>query len=121
MIYLYINLFLFFFSSRRRHTRLQGDWSSDVCSSDLSRRPAPAPAWLLRPRALASTVPASAAPRAQRPPPQVQAAPAAAAPAPAHRARWSAAACPGWRSPPGPRAPARKDRKSVVEGKRVDL
>src|SRR2546426_3138075 len=26
----------FFFSSRRRHTRLQGDWSSDVCSSDLS-------------------------------------------------------------------------------------
>src|SRR5256885_1643039 len=29
---------LFFFSSRRRHTRLQGDWSSDVCSSDLHRR-----------------------------------------------------------------------------------
>src|SRR5688500_20314579 len=28
---------LFFFSSRRRHTRLQGDWSSDVCSSDLIR------------------------------------------------------------------------------------
>src|SRR5256885_14067735 len=27
---------LFFFSSRRRHTRLQGDWSSDVCSSDLN-------------------------------------------------------------------------------------
>src|SRR6266446_4326364 len=27
--------FSFFFSSRRRHTRLQGDWSSDVCSSDL--------------------------------------------------------------------------------------
>src|SRR2546426_2719523 len=27
----------FFFSSRRRHTRLQGDWSSDVCSSDLVR------------------------------------------------------------------------------------
>src|SRR5256885_6235755 len=25
----------FFSSSRRRHTRLQGDWSSDVCSSDL--------------------------------------------------------------------------------------
>src|SRR5205807_5571761 len=22
---------------RRRHTRLQGDWSSDVCSSDLTR------------------------------------------------------------------------------------
>src|SRR5258706_12146905 len=33
------NLFLFlffFFSSRRRHTRLVSDWSSDVCSSDLS-------------------------------------------------------------------------------------
>src|SRR5688500_20172115 len=29
---------LFFFSSRRRHTRLQGDWSSDVCSSDLVLR-----------------------------------------------------------------------------------
>src|SRR5438477_8481189 len=29
-IYLY-----FFFSSRRRHTRLTCDWSSDVCSSDL--------------------------------------------------------------------------------------
>src|SRR3989454_2638860 len=29
-------LLFFFFSSRRRHTRLQGDWSSDVCSSDLS-------------------------------------------------------------------------------------
>src|SRR5215467_3537086 len=28
-------IFFFFFSSRRRHTRLQGDWSSDVCSSDL--------------------------------------------------------------------------------------
>src|SRR5256885_5990809 len=27
---------MFFFSSRRRHTRLQGDWSSDVCSSDLT-------------------------------------------------------------------------------------
>src|SRR2546426_3675503 len=33
----YISYF-FFFSSRRRHTRLQGDWSSDVCSSDLPQR-----------------------------------------------------------------------------------
>src|SRR2546426_3500427 len=31
-------MFFFFFSSRRRHTRLQGDWSSDVCSSDLTQR-----------------------------------------------------------------------------------
>src|SRR6202043_4224599 len=28
----------FFFSSRRRHTRCGRDWSSDVCSSDPSRR-----------------------------------------------------------------------------------
>src|SRR5574341_614892 len=28
--------FIFFFSSRSRHTRLVGDWSSDVCSSDLA-------------------------------------------------------------------------------------
>src|SRR2546429_4413109 len=28
--------FVFFFSSRRRHTRCSRDWSSDVCSSDLS-------------------------------------------------------------------------------------
>src|SRR6266487_5019196 len=27
---------VFFFSSRRRHTRWTGDWSSDVCSSDLA-------------------------------------------------------------------------------------
>src|SRR5690606_39622187 len=27
----------FFFSSRRRHTRFSRDWSSDVCSSDLSQ------------------------------------------------------------------------------------
>src|SRR5206468_9145735 len=28
----------FFFSSRRRHTRSDRDWSSDVCSSDLARQ-----------------------------------------------------------------------------------
>src|SRR2546427_10141945 len=28
--------FFFFFSSRRRHTRFDCDWSSDVCSSDLT-------------------------------------------------------------------------------------
>src|SRR6266487_5196355 len=32
-------MLFFFFSSRRRHTRWTGDWSSDVCSSDL------APGW----------------------------------------------------------------------------
>src|SRR5256885_3770928 len=38
-----IRFLFFFFSSRRRHTRLQGDWSSDVCSSDL-QQPASSPA-----------------------------------------------------------------------------
>src|SRR2546427_4509262 len=33
---------IFFFSSRRRHTRFDCDWSSDVCSSDLHlRKPFP--------------------------------------------------------------------------------
>src|SRR5437660_10101990 len=35
---------LFFFSSRRRHTRWPRDWSSDVCSSDLAGGAAPHPA-----------------------------------------------------------------------------
>src|SRR2546421_1941910 len=30
---------VFFFSSRRRHTRSDRDWSSDVCSSDLATTP----------------------------------------------------------------------------------
>src|SRR5246127_4753540 len=34
-----------FVSSRRRHTRLQGDWSSDVCSSDLEGVDQPALHW----------------------------------------------------------------------------
>src|SRR5258707_8551653 len=40
MVYVYIIIvlvfFFFFFSSRRRHTRYWRDWSSDVCSSDLT-------------------------------------------------------------------------------------
>src|SRR5438270_11923165 len=36
-------MYFFFFSSRRRHTRFDCDWSSDVCSSDLpSNSTAPA-------------------------------------------------------------------------------
>src|SRR2546430_2671342 len=36
MITSYTNaIIIFFFSSRRRHTRFDCDWSSDVCSSDL--------------------------------------------------------------------------------------
>src|SRR6266581_5750283 len=33
-----VQVLFFFFSSRRRHTRWTGDWSSDVCSSDLRGR-----------------------------------------------------------------------------------
>src|SRR2546427_4675631 len=32
-----VSIYFFFFSSRRRHTRFDCDWSSDVCSSDLPR------------------------------------------------------------------------------------
>src|ERR1022692_1798204 len=36
-----VNVIRFFFSSRRRHTRLQGDWSSDVCCLPFESRSAP--------------------------------------------------------------------------------
>src|SRR5437763_15797975 len=36
MLILFDFFIFFFFSSRRRHTRYIGDWSSDVCSSDLA-------------------------------------------------------------------------------------
>src|SRR3712207_7295746 len=35
MVWWVLRWVLFFFSSRRRHTRYWRDWSSDVCSSDL--------------------------------------------------------------------------------------
>src|SRR5699024_12881566 len=49
--YIYI---YFFFSSRRRHTRSKRDWSSDVCSSDLSHRfqPSARRLWLRDPLAV---------------------------------------------------------------------
>src|SRR5882762_8687661 len=41
-----IIIYIFFFSSRRRHTIFKCDWSSDVCSSDLaSRLVAAQPGW----------------------------------------------------------------------------
>src|SRR5436305_14812027 len=50
----------FFFSSRRRHTRCGRDWSSDVCSSDLS------PIWV-QPDQFRSGPPASpVGPRSRR-------------------------------------------------------
>src|SRR2546429_2274412 len=36
MCHSYFIVVFFFFSSRRRHTRCSRDWSSDVCSSDLT-------------------------------------------------------------------------------------
>src|SRR3712207_8978568 len=39
MIYIWTNdSYCVFFSSRRRHTRYWRDWSSDVCSSDLTHQ-----------------------------------------------------------------------------------
>src|SRR5437879_7899796 len=43
--------FHFFFSSRRRHTRYIGDWSSDVCSSDLAMADAGASVLTFHPEA----------------------------------------------------------------------
>src|SRR5688572_31559374 len=40
----FVFIFFFFFSSRRRHTRFDCDWSSDVCSSDLTAIVGGAPA-----------------------------------------------------------------------------
>src|SRR5207245_8036261 len=40
-------IIIFFFSSRRRHTRCYRDWSSDVCSSDLEGEKAQ-PDWLFK-------------------------------------------------------------------------
>src|SRR5256886_10109009 len=44
----------FFFSSRRRHTRFDCDWSSDVCSSDLRKLPARKRGRARKPRPLGS-------------------------------------------------------------------
>src|SRR5205814_3931348 len=51
---------LFFFSSRRRHTRCLSDWSSDVCSSDLASPPADALAHWIYEGTLATHVAKSA-------------------------------------------------------------
>src|SRR6266536_3793764 len=59
MLYKYIYITLFFFSSRRRHTRSTRDWSSDVCSSDLG--PGTDCGSTGRPACCARTAPRSAA------------------------------------------------------------
>src|SRR5205085_6485557 len=53
-----------FFSSRRRHTRFDCDWSSDVCSSDLRSS---APASMIRARTRAQIIEAGALLLAERP------------------------------------------------------
>src|SRR5690348_18017390 len=62
--------FCFFFSSRRRHTRWTGDWSSDVCSSDLGdAAPSDGGGNVSRWRSegsSASAIPHSTAPRSSR-------------------------------------------------------
>src|SRR5690554_7372273 len=45
MVALDVKEHLFFFSSRRRHTRCGRDWSSDVCSSDLISLPLISTGW----------------------------------------------------------------------------
>src|SRR3712207_9508060 len=81
----------FFFSSRRRHTRYWRDWSSDVCSSDLGGGA----------RTSADRAPRAAASRRPR----------------RRGERWRGER---WRGGRGGRR-RRRDRKRVVEGKRVDL
>src|SRR5207248_3813019 len=71
------------FSSRSRHTRSYGDWSSDVCSSDL----APSPALRARRRGGSTVAPAPPAARspARVPPPPPPPPPPARRPT---RRRW---------------------------------
>src|SRR5436305_8990320 len=57
-------VFFFFFSSRRRHTRCGRDWSSDVCSSDLTAAVPPARAPAPRRRVAGGRAGGSAAVRA---------------------------------------------------------
>src|SRR5690606_40170744 len=94
--------FLFFFSSRRRHTRFSRDWSSDVCSSDLSSSVASMPPWTA-PRPLPC---AGVAVKPSRAPIVVE----LRRIGPARSAKGTAR-----RSGAGG---IRTDRKSVVEGKR---
>src|SRR3712207_9389076 len=89
----------FFFSSRRRHTRYWRDWSSDVCSSDLS---AARDTYLDALSAALFAGRLAAGPGAREVAQAVRAAP----------------------RPPAPRKDAALldgDRKSVVQGKSVDL
>src|SRR5207245_3648138 len=90
-----VSLLFFFFSSRRRHTRCYRDWSSDVCSSDLSLA------------LLLADAPLPAGERRAR----RRSAPAGVARAPA-RDRWRP--CRGRpERPPRPPAPPRSEERRV--------
>src|SRR2546430_5893169 len=92
-------LICFFFSSRRRHTRFDCDWSSDVCSSDLEQRVR------VRRPGVGEDDPEVAArgPGTEPPPEQEQ---------PEHREQVER---------DRGRVSGGQERKSVVEGKRGDL
>src|SRR3712207_9358992 len=94
-----MSMFFFFFSSRRRHTRYWRDWSSDVCSSDLHEPDEVAGAPVLRDL----DDPVSGPLRERGVPGQGQQIGRRLGGRAEHEAH------------PGP------DRKSVVEGKSVDL
>src|SRR5262249_56092619 len=83
----------FFFSRRRRHTRLVSDWSSDVCSSDLHH--ALTSSW----RAKAGRKTSCAKKKLERDDDSKK----------GHHALSASLSC------------RIRDRKSVVEGKRVDI
>src|SRR3712207_9281462 len=94
MLYIVLYVFFFFFSSRRRHTRYWRDWSSDVCSSDLSMRDT-----------FDADQPSRAATSLPCQPPTVRSVRSSRA---SRRSRTDG-------------VPTTRDRKSVVSGKSVDL
>src|SRR5689334_24580913 len=96
----------FFFSSRRRHTRWNCDWSSDVCSSDLPAAAAPA---------------AAVADTAAEPAPAPAVADTAAEPAPAPAAADKAAEpAPAAAAEPAPRSEERRVGKECRSRWRAD-
>src|SRR5690606_39292195 len=95
---LLILLLTFFFSSRRRHTRFSRDWSSDVCSSDLSN--------MATTRAISNPATMSFAPGLARPGPS----------------RGSPSRPAKWRNPSSFSMPARSEERRVgKEDRRAGL
>src|SRR2546430_6982725 len=104
------SLFFFFFSSRRRYTRFDCDWSSCVCSSDLGNRWGPGPG-----RRLSGHGGSWCVQRYLRADPD---------PAPEAAAGVEVAAVDGdafFEADQAAAGAEGADRKSVVEGKSVDL